>query len=317
MKISVVTSLYQSAPYINEFHARHRDCLIQLGVDYEFIFVNDGSPDDSVAVTRQLLIEHPGIQLIRLSRNFGQHAAMFAGLAHADGDYVYAADCDLEEAPENLLLMFEMLRGDPDIDVIYGVLRKRTAGTLASVLSSLFYYVLNVLTEVKVPHNQTWQRIMSRQYVQELLRYQEVQALPVGLMALVGFNQQPLVVDKTYKGKTSYTLLKRTMLALSAIIAFSTKPLSWVCFTGLGLAGVSFSFILAICVAKSFGFNFQAGWSSLMASIWCVGGLVLFSIGIVGTYLARVFEQVKNRPRYIVKQILTSDRATERLSELN
>jgi putative glycosyltransferase len=306
MKISIVTSLYRSSPYINEFHARHRACLIQLGVDYEFIFVNDGSPDDSVAVAQKLLLEYPRIKLIRLSRNFGQHAAMFAGLEHADGDYVYATDCDLEEAPENLSPMFNMLRADPDVDVVYGVLKKRTAGFFASILSSLFYYVLNVLTEVKVPHNQTWQRIMSQQYVRELLRYQEVQALPVGLMALVGFNQQPLLVDKTFKGSTSYSLMRRTMLALSAIVAFSTKPLSWVCFAGLGLACVSFAVILAICIATAFGFDFRAGWSSLMASIWCVGGLVLFSIGIVGMYLARVFDQVKNRPRYVIKQIVSS-----------
>ncbi|MDB5389822.1 MAG: hypothetical protein JWM11_5468 [Planctomycetaceae bacterium] len=305
-KISVVTSLYRSAPYIRDFYDKHHDCLNRLNVDFEFIFVDDGSPDNSVHIVRELLARCNRITLVRLSRNFGQHAAMFAGLAHATGDYIYATDCDLEEAPENIEKMFAMLQSNSDIDVVYGVLRRRNAGLVADTLSSLFYFILNTMADVHIPHNQTWQRIMSKQYVQELLRYQEVMALPVGLMALVGFNQEPLFIDKTFKGVTSYSLTRRTTLALSAFISYSTKPLSWLCFAGLGLAGISFAFILAICFAKSLGMDYQTGWSSLIASIWCVGGLVLFSIGIVGTYLARVFEQVKNRPRYIVKQISSS-----------
>lgn len=306
IKLSVVTSLYNSEPYIAQFHAKYLDCISKLGVDYEFIFVNDGSPDDSANVVKQIIGRHPQVKLINLSRNFGQTPAMFAGLAFAAGDYIYAADCDLEEDPENLLAMFKVIRSNPDIDVVYGVIAKRAAGIFVNTLSAIFYYILNLLSEVRIPHNQTWQRIMTAQYVQELLRYQEVRALPIGLMALVGFNQQPLLVTKSFKGATSYSLLQRSSLALSTIVSFSTKPLSWVCIIGFAMAATSFAFIAILCLAKLLQYDFQVGWSSLIASIWCIGGLILLSIGIVGTYLARVFEQVKSRPRYIVKHITTA-----------
>lgn len=305
-QITIVTSLYKSAPYIEAFHSRHLDCIKSIGISYEFVFVNDGSPDNSAEITRGLITRHPNITLIQLSRNFGQHAAMFAGLARAQGEYVYAADCDLEEEPENILTMFEMLRNDPDLDVVYGVTKRRTAGFMINVLSDFFYFFLNLLSEVTIPPNQTWQRIMTQQYVRELLKYQEIKALPAGLMALVGFNQAPLVVTRTFKGTTTYSFIKRTMLALSTFIAFSTKPLSWVCIAGLILACISFAFIITIITTKLLGYDFQTGWSSIVASIWCVGGLILFSIGIVGTYLARVFEQVKHRPQYVVKKIVSS-----------
>ncbi len=148
-KISIVTALYQSAPYIKEFHARHVRCLKEMGVDFEFIFVDDGSPDDSDAVVRELMRSQPQITLVSLSRNCGQHAAMQAGLAHATGDYVCALDVDLEEEPENIVGMFEWFRKAPEIDVVYGVVERRSAGFLRDRLSRavLFRTELDVAPE--------------------------------------------------------------------------------------------------------------------------------------------------------------------------
>lgn len=305
-KISVVTSLYQSAPYIAEFHARHAACLEKMGVDFEFVFVDDGSPDDSAKIVEGLAARSRKVKLVALSRNFGQHAAMFAGLAHAQGNYVYALDCDLEEEPENILEFYQTIRQTPDLDVVYGVIRERAGGFLSRVLGRVFFLILDLFSSVKITPNQGWQRIMTRRYVEALLRYTEVETLPAGLMALAGFAQKPLTIEKKYKGSTSYSFKKRFGLAVNSITAFSSRPLALICLFGLGLTLLSFLAILAIVAVKLSGYNFQTGWVSVIASIWCVGGLILFSVGVMGIYLSKVFNQVKGRPLYIVKNIVTS-----------
>jgi putative glycosyltransferase len=305
-KISVVTSLYRSVPYIREFHARHVACLETLGVEFEFVFVNDGSPDDSADVVKELIASHPGITLVCLSKNFGQHAAMFAGLAHATGTHICALDCDLEEQPENLAGMFKMMQADPDIDVVYGVVDRRTAGFVRNWLSDRFWSLLNWLSNLNLPPNQAWQRLMSKQYVEQLLRFQETQSLPAGLMELTGFNQRPYLIEKHYKGSTSYSFTKRLHLAVNSVVSFSSVPLLVISCFGLCVTLVSFVCIALLVLFWLCGHEYQSGWPSVIASIWCVGGLVLLSVGVVGIYLARVFDQVKNRPPYIVRKIIRS-----------
>lgn len=310
-KISIVTALFKSAPYIKEFHARHVRCLKEMGVDFEFIFVDDGSPDDSEAVVRELMRSHPQITLVSLSRNCGQHAAMQAGLAHATGDYVCALDVDLEEEPENIVGMFEWFRKAPEIDVVYGVVERRSAGFLRDWASSAFYIVLNSMSRLNLAADQAWQRVMTRQYVEALLQYQESTSLYAGLMQLAGFNQQPYLIQKQYKGSSSYSMFRRIALALDSIISFTSAPLLVISCMGIAVTAVSFACIAVLIVARLAGYEFQSGWPSVIASVWCVGGLILLSVGVVGVYLARVFEQVKGRPRYIVRRLLRSQAAPE------
>jgi putative glycosyltransferase len=304
--LTIVTSLYKSARYIKDFHARHVTCLAPLGIEFDFVFVNDDSPDDSEVVVRQLMEHQPAITLVSLSRNFGQQAAMLAGLTHATGDFICALDCDLEEEPENVVAMFELMQANPDIDVVYAVVDRRTAGWLRNTLSSAFYGVLNVLSRLDVPADQAWQRVMSRRYLQELLRFQESKALYVGLMQLTGFNQRPYRIRKQYKGASSYSLLRKLVLAVDSIVSFTSAPLLIISCLGFVVTFVSFLCIGALVILWMSGRSYQTGWPSVIASVWCVGGLILTSVGVVGVYLARVFDQVKNRPRYIVKRITRS-----------
>lgn len=306
-KISVVTALYRSAPFIREFYARHLVCLQKLGVEYEFIFVNDGSPDNSGDVVRELIPKDQHVRLVSLSRNFGQHPAMFAGLAQASGDYVYALDCDLEEDPENILQMYDKIRSEKEVDVVYGVIEKRPGSMFRNFFAGLFYFTLDMLSDIKVPHDQAWQRIMTRNYTNALLKYQEVETLPAGLMILAGFKQVPFVIRKSYKGSTSYTIRKRIKLAVNSITAFSAKPLVFIGIIGMSITVLAFLAIVAIFIKKMTSSDFQSGWLSIMASIWCIGGLILSSIGIIGIYLAKIFNQIKNRPLYIIRSIESSD----------
>jgi putative glycosyltransferase len=306
-KISVVTSLYQSAPYIREFHARHLQCLQKLGVRYEFIFVNDGSPDDSEIIVRELILDSQNITLVSLSRNYGQHAGMFAGLSHATGNFIYAADCDLEEPPENIEVLYRKIKAEPDIDVVYSVIRNRSGDFFRNMCGKLFYVLLDAFSEVKIPHDQAWQRIMTKRYVEALLKYTEVESLPAGLMMLAGFAQKPIMIDKTFKGRSSYTPRKRLKLAVNSITSFSSKPLIFVGLFGLLVTVCAFLILTATVIRKLMFADFQAGWVSLIGSIWCIGGLILSSVGIVGVYLSKIFNQVKNRPLFVVKEIVTDN----------
>ena len=304
-KISVVTSLYQSAPYIREFYARHLQSLQRLGVSHEFIFVNDGSPDESESIVRELISNGRNITLISLSRNYGQHAGMFAGLAHATGNFVYAADCDLEEPPENIETLYRTIKDEPETDVVYCVIRKRSGDVFRNMCGKLFYVLLDAFSEVKIPHDQAWQRIMTKRYVEALLRYTEVESLPAGLMMLAGFAQKPILIEKSFKGRSSYTPRKRLKLAINSITSFSSKPLILVGVFGLLVTACAFLILVGTVIRKLMFADFQAGWVSLIGSIWCIGGLILSSVGIVGVYLSKIFNQVKNRPLFVVKEIVS------------
>ena len=304
--ISIVTSMYNSAPYLNEFIQRHLTVVEALNVDYEFIFVDDASPDNSVEILRRLMKSQKNVKLIRLSRNFGQHVAMFAGMSHASGDLIYALDADLEEAPENLSLMYQTLIKDSEIDVVYGVLKNRTGNFMRNFMGKIFYRLMDFLSEVKIPHDQAWQRIMRKSYVESLLLFTERESLPAGIMVLNGFNQKPLVIEKPYKGHSSYSFSKRMKLAINSIISFSSRPLVLIGIAGIIITLISALAILVTISMKISNYDFQAGWVSLLSSVWLLGGMILTSIGVTGIYVAKIFNQVKGRPLFIVRNIESS-----------
>ena len=160
-------------------------------------------------------------------------------------------------------------------------------------------------------HDQAWQRIMTKRYVEALLKYTEVESLPAGLMVLAGFNQRPIEIEKHFKGRSSYTPRKRLRLAVNSITSFSSKPLILVGLFGIVVTACAFLILTLTVIRKIMFADFQAGWVSLIGSIWCIGGLILSSVGIVGVYLSKIFNQVKNRPLFVVKEILSSTQNSE------
>lgn len=302
-KISIVTSLYKSSNYVNGFYDRHLAAIKQLNVDYEFVFVDDGSPDDSSEKVMELIKEDDNIKLIVFSRNFGQYPAMFAGMAHARGNLIFTSDSDLEEPPENLVLFFTKMMLETEIDMLYGVTRERKGSMGKRIFGNLFYNVIKWSSDIDIPKNMSWQIMMKQNYVKALLQYNETETLPAGLMMLTGFKQASILIDKTYKGSTSYTMKKKLKLALNSITAFSSKPLVFVGLVGMLITVLSFLGAVLAVISKLFFIDYQAGWISIIISIWLVGGLILSSLGMIGIYLAKVFNQVKNRPLYIIKSI--------------
>ncbi len=303
MKVSIVTSLYYSAQYVDEFYSRFKVALEQLGLEYEFIFVNDGSPDHSAEVVKKIIDVDVNVMLVSLSRNFGQYPAMFAGLNFSNADLIYICDCDLEEKPELIIDFYKIIIDDSNIDVVYGVVEERKGGFVRKKMGAFFFKFLDILSDFNIPKNQAWARLMRKNYVDNLLKYNESETMPAGLMQLVGFRQVPYLIEKQYKGSTTYSTWKRVKVAISSITSFSSKPLFYITFIGFFIFIASFLFILGLICQKFFFTDFQVGWSSIIASVWCTGGLIIFCIGIIGFYIAKIFNQVKNRPLYIVKHI--------------
>lgn len=301
MKISVVTTLYKSAPYIGEFVDRARSELKKLTDDYEFVLVDDGSPDDSLRIAVALLPTEPRLKVIELSRNFGHHKAMMTGLDHASGDLVFLIDVDLEEPPELLGRFFPVLR-DEELDVVYGFQKTRKGGLIERFGGHLAWRLVNLFLPVKIPPCQSNVRLMTRDYVDALVRHKEHKTAIGGLMAMTGFNQKGLAFEKGFRGTTSYSMSKRLVALLDSITSFSELPLFLIFYIGCGV--ILGSIVMAVyLIARRLNGHLLEGWASTMVSISFFGGLTVFSIGVVGLYVSRIFIETKGRPYTIIRRI--------------
>ena len=303
MKLSVVTTLYRSAPHLEEFCRRTAVAArAAAGEDFELVMVNDGSPDESLAIALRLREKQPTLRIVDLSRNFGHHKAIMTGLAHAKGDLVYLIDSDLEEEPEWLPLFQEALaRGGTD--VVYGVQATRKGGLLERWSGSLFYRLFEFLTGLAVPANAVTARLMTRRYVEALLRHDEREVFLAGLWHLTGFEQRGIVVTKHSTSATTYTLRHKMALLVNSVTSFSNAPLIMIFYVGVLICALAAIYIGYLVVHWLFLANPPSGWTSVMASIWLLGGLIISFIGIVGIYLSKIFSETKRRPYTIVRHI--------------
>lgn len=305
MKLSIVATMYMSAPYLHEFYRRCRVAAQECaGDDFEIVLVNDGSPDDSLSVALGLHKEDSRVIVVDLSRNFGHHKAMMTGLMYAHSDRVFLIDCDLEEPPEVLVDWWTRLNANADLDVIYGIQSFRKGGWLERSSGWLFYRMFNALSRVKLPTNVIVARLMTARYVQALITHKDQEMYLFGLLILTGFRQEAVNVDKHDKGSSTYTLRLRFSLFLNAITSFSNYPLYIIFYVGLGISVSSFLFILFL-VIKWFHYPGQGvvGWTSLVVSIWTVGGFILTALGVIGIYLAKIYAETKPWPNIIVRQV--------------
>lgn len=302
MKLSLVTTMYRSENYLKEFYTRSRQALLQLTEDYEIIFVNDGSPDQSLAVALSLQERDPCITVVDLSRNFGQHKAIMTGLSYAIGDYVFLIDCDLELAPEMLSAFYDKLLAE-QADVVFGVQDVRQDPWFNRQLSKLFYQVFNFFSDYPIPANLLIMRLMSQRYVQRLVEHQEQVYIIAGLWAHTGFKQTPLLAEKTYKGTSTYNLRRKIGIALWGVVVFSKKPLLYISYLGTLMMIPSGLYILWIIIATLFLGYGVPGWSSLIVSVWFLGGLTILVLGVIAAYLSVIFMEVKVRPYTIIREI--------------
>ena len=306
MKISIISTLYKSEKYLEEFL---NECLLALKsidcFDYEFVFVNDGSPDNSVAfLLEKKKTIHP-IRIIDLSRNFGHHYAIQAGLHNVKGDYVLLIDNDLETSPNVLVDFYNEIKKDPSLDMVFGYQESRKGGFIEKHFGNLFYKIFNLFSEIKIPENILTERLMSKKYVQELAALPDKNIFFAGLMQWVGFNQLGIPIKKqNRKGASTYTFRKRINLMINAIISFTAYPLKILFNLGILIFFGSLIASLFLIVKKIiYPEQILSGYTSLTVVILLSTGLILTAIGVLGIYLEKIFNQVKSRPTYIIKKI--------------
>jgi len=308
MMLSIVATLYQSATHIIEFYQRITAAAQQLvGDDYEIIFVNDGSPDNSLELAVQLTKQDKHVVVVELSRNFGHHKAMMTGLAHTKGDRIFLIDSDLEEEPEWLNLFSDEMSKQKS-DVVYGIQEKRKGKLFERWSGYGFYYLFKKLTGLAVPENMVTARLMTRDYVDALLCHQEREVFIVGLWYITGFNQSPQEITKAHTSKTTYTFRKKMSLFINSITSFSNAPLVGIFYVGVLISMLSCVYITGLLINWLFLAKPLTGWISLISSIWLLGGLIISFIGIIGIYLAKIFSETKQRPYTLVRQIYTCTR---------
>jgi putative glycosyltransferase len=306
MKISVVTTLYKSKFFLDEFIAEIRIALNQIqSLDYELVFINDGSPDDSLQYLLERKKEIPQIKVLDLSRNFGHHYAIQVGLEYASGDYVFLIDNDLETPPSVLIDFYKEITADHSLDVVYGYQEIRKGNFVKKYTGSVFWVLINKLSDTKIPHNILTERLMTKQYVESLLRLQDANVFLGGMMYWVGFNQKGLPIEKgERKGESTYSLKRRGELMLQAITSFSGKPLEWLFYFGLGISFFSTLFILFLIMQKVIHQDeVQLGWTSIVAINVLILGVISTFLGIIGIYIYKIFRQVQGRPNAIIKNI--------------
>lgn len=303
MKLSIVTTLYKSADHIAEFHKQMSEVARSVASkNYELIFVNDGSPDKSLAIIQEIAKKDPQIVLIDLSRNFGQHKALIVGLEYASGELVFQLDSDLEEDPTWLALFHDVLSRQ-SCDVVYGVQAKRRGKFRDRAIGTLFYRLFNLLTGLDMPVNVTTARLFTRRYLKALLGHKEQEIFLAGLWHITGFSQVPQAVEKKVASETTYSLRQKLSMFVTSVTSFSSAPLVGIFYLG---AAILFGAFLSICYLifnQLFGEKALAGWTSVMVSVWFLGGLIISFLGIIGIYLHKIYMETKKRPRAIIRQI--------------
>jgi putative glycosyltransferase len=292
--------MFRSSPFLEEFHARTVRALSAITSSYEIVLVNDGSPDDSLAVALRIRERDPRVRIIDLSRNFGHYRALMTGLAQSRGELVFLVDCDLEEEPEWLLRFHEVL-GRTGADVVYGVQSGRKGGFFERTSGALFYALLNRMLTDPIPRNVLTVRLMTRRYVRALVQHQDREICLAALWVITGFDQRPLEVIKGSRPGSSYSVRARASALVNAVTSFSNRPLIYVFYLGAAVVAVSLAAALVLLIRALTGHIGVPGYASLIISIWFLGGLTLFSVGIVGVYLAKVFTETKNRPYTIIR----------------
>ncbi len=299
--ISIVSPVYRGEKMVEELVRRNVEIVSTITEDYEIILVNDASPDDSWNEIVKQCVTNPKVKGINLSRNFGQHYAITAGLHYAKGDWVVVMDCDLQDQPEEIPNLYK--KAQEGYDIVYARRVERKDGFFKRLSSSAFHAVYNWLSGMHTDKTIANFGIYKQCVIAEYNKMPEKARSFGTLLGYLGYNSTSIDVAhaERVEGKSSYNLYKLLKLAFDVMISNSNKPLRLAVGLGFGMAVVSFLLALYNVVAKWIGVIQVAGFTTTIFSIWFVGGLLLFVTGVLGLYIGKIFDQVKGRPLFIVK----------------
>ena len=304
MDISVIVPVYKEEKSIDAFLARMVPVLTGMNKKYEIIFCLDPSPDRTELLIEDRAQNNRNIKMLVFSRRFGQPAATLAGIRAASGDACVVIDVDLQDPPELVPKMYDLLC--QGLDVVYAKRKTRKGETFVKkIVSSLGYSVINKLSDVEIPRDTGDFRIMSRRVVNEILSLKESHGFLRGLVAFVGFEQGSIEYDRDerFAGVGNYNrFIGSLKIGLNGLIGFSSKPLLVMSFAGMVLAGFSFLLGAFYVVQKLAGANLTPGLSTTVLVVSFFAGLQLLGLGLIGEYVGRIYEEVKGRPMYITRK---------------
>lgn len=305
-KLSIVVPCYNEKETVSLFYDATSKVVEEMGIDYEIIFVNDGSKDSTLEECLKLYEAHKKIvKVIDFSRNFGKEGGLLAGLEYATGEYVAVMDADLQDPPSFLPEMFKEME-EKGVDIV-GTRRVSRKGEppIRSFFARQFYKLINKFSDVEIVDGARDYRLMTRQVVDAILELKEYHRFSKGIFVWVGFKTIYLEYENVERvaGETSWSFWKLLSYAIEGIIAFTVAPLRIATFSGIFISAFSFLFMLFIIVRAALFGDPVSGWPSMMTIILFLGGIQLVALGIIGEYLSKTYMEVKKRPNYIVRKI--------------
>ena len=298
--ISVVSPVYKGEKMVSELVRRNVEALKTITEDYEIILVNDASPDESWREIEKECAKNPKVKGLNLSRNFGQHYAITAGLTYAKGEWVVVMDCDLQDRPEEIPNLYT--KAQEGYDSVLAQRIQRSHGWFKKTGSKIFYKLFSYLTETKQDASVANFGIYNRKVIDAVLSMGDAMRYFPTQIQWVGFRKTylPIQHDERAEGKSTYNLRRLFNLAFDTIISFSDKPMRIMVRTGLLVTLAAFVVGVVYIVRYCMGLIEVMGFASLIISLWLLGGIIISLIGIVGTYLGKLFEKAKERPTFIV-----------------
>lgn len=308
MKLSLVVPCYNEAENVAAFQEAVIGAFDGCGYDYEIVFVDDGSKDATLHNLRKLFKEQKcPVKVVSFSRNFGKEAGIYAGMSHASGEYISLIDADLQQRPEIVRDMVQILDEKPELDVVAAYQDRRGEGKVLTFFKKCFYKVINRMSDVKLHADASDFRTFRRSVAESMLELAECHRFSKGIFSWVGYNAHyiPYVACERAAGTTKWNFRKLMNYAIDGIIGFSTRPLRFATYMG-GLTSVAAMIYLIVVVLQKLIVGIDVpGYASIIVLILLLGSMQLFCIGIIGEYVGKIFQQSKNRPIYIAKEILT------------
>ena len=310
MKLSLVVPCYNEAENVANFQEAVISAFDGCGYDYEIVFIDDGSKDATLHNLKKLYhAQKCPVKVVSFSRNFGKEAGLYAGLQHASGDYISLIDADLQQRPEIVRDMVKILDEQPEYDMVSAYQDRRGEGKVLSFFKKSFYNVINRLSDVQLQRDASDFRTFRRSVAESILKLGEYHRFSKGIFAWVGYNTCyiPYTACERHAGTTKWNFGKLMNYAIEGIIGFSTKPLRLATYLGLLTALAAVIYTIIVVLEKLVWQTTIPGYATIVVLILLLGGMQLFCIGIIGEYIGKIFEQSKDRPIYIAKEVLENE----------
>jgi glycosyltransferase involved in cell wall biosynthesis len=300
-KLSLVVPVYYEEEVILQFLKETKIVLDSLPITYEYVFVDDGSKDKTVAIIKEQAQLDDRIKLVVFSYNHGKASAVSAAIAHASGDYLLYMDPDLQDPPVEIPRFLEEI--EKGYDLVWGIRKEKKDSFINRLFSKIFWGTLNKFTGLNIPKGIAVMRMFNRDFADEFLKYNETNRFIEGIFIAISKHWTTIEIGQRerFAGTTKFNFKRKMQLAFDAIFDFSELPLKMTVKFGMSLVGLGLLGLMVLVLLKLFFINFQAGWPSIIASIIIVFGLQLFFMGIISLYIGRIYKEVKRRPLYSIK----------------